>query len=338
MTGVAVVGAGIIGKRMAHAIAAHPELDLAGVGVRRPNGFVLARPDLPYFATEREAAERLRGAGVRCAGSLDELLARADLVIDCGPSCSGAGRLGTYRTAGVGAVFCGGERDPRLGPLVHPRLEPDPPGNRADARSVRLTSCNTTALARVVAAVGAAGIEELDATVVRCGTDTDKAGKGVTDGAVLSVRPSHHATDLRSLLPALRARSVAMTVAMTAGHVIRLRLRLSSPSAAAALERLRSAPWIAVLDEETIDTVKIKESIPGYWHNRYALLVQAVDVAGADLDLWLCLDNEAITVPEALEVLAVLGGAEPDKARRSTESLLAGPVRPSAASGPGAAR
>jgi glyceraldehyde-3-phosphate dehydrogenase (NAD(P)) len=307
MIRVAVVGAGIIGKRLVRALECHPELQLAGVAVRRANVFVTARSELPYFAADPDAAARLHGTGVTVRGGLSDLLASADVVIDCGPSRTGASRCATYRAAQVRAVYCGGERDADLGPLVHLAHNPRA---AAGAAGVRLASCNVTALARLAAAVGPEDISELDATIVRCATDTDKARKGITNGALLGPRPSHHADDLMTLVPGLAARSTAMTVPMTAGHVIHARLRLRPRlPAASALGRLREVPRIHVRDADApIDTAALKAGVSRQWHNRYELLVQPI--AGRDttrLDVWLSLDNEAITIPEALDVLQFVG-------------------------------
>lgn len=316
MTRVAVVGTGIIGKRLVCALVDHPYLDFVGAVVRGPTVFVAARPELAYFATDADAGVRLRAAGVTPAGLLPDLLAATDVVVDCGPSRTGADRHATYRAAGVRVVYCGGERDTRLGPLVHPEHNP---GAAVDAESVRLTSCNTTALARVVAAVGAENVGKLDATVVRCATDTDKAAKGITNGAVLSPRPSHHASDLVAVIPGLAARSVAMTVAMTAGHVIHARLRPRPGTRLSPTSRIDLRDGV-----DTISTAAMKAEVPRPSHNRYELVVQAIaDRTDRQLDLWLYLDNQAITIPEALDVLQLVGGvSDPVTARSRTDRVL----------------
>jgi glyceraldehyde-3-phosphate dehydrogenase (NAD(P)) len=316
------MGLGIIGKRMADAVNRQPDLALAGAAVRGPNGFVLARPDVACFATSADATTRLRAAGIAVHGLLHDLLAAADVVIDCGPARTGATRAATYRAAGVRALYCGGERDAGLWPLVHPALNP---AAATGNPGVRLVSCNTTALARVAAAIGVPDIAELDATVVRCATDTDKAAKGITNGAVLAARASHHAADLAAIAPGLTARSVALTVPMTAGHVIRLRVALrAGASAMDALGRMRATTRISLLPgTDPIATADVRASMPRRWHDRYELLVQRIDeqVPGR-LDLWLALDNQAITIPEGLDVLRLAGGADPDTVGTRTDQLL----------------
>jgi len=318
---VAVVGAGVVGKRVIDALAGHPALRLAGAVVRRPNPFVLARPSLPWYAYDSAAEAAMTEAGVPVRGGLAALLAEAEIVLDCGPARSGAGRAARYHRAGRTAVFCGGERDPRLGPLVHPALNADTVPGRT---GLRLASCNTTALARVVGALGAHRVAELDATVVRCATDTDKAGKGITEGAVLSPGLSHHAGDLRAIVPGLSATSAAMTAPMTSGHVIRLRIDLCGLDATAAMAALGTEPRIEVADASTAFSTAVHKSLVDEpWHRRYRVVLTPVAPVGDRLDLWLHLDNQSVTVPEALDVLQLAGGGTTaGEARRRTDHAL----------------
>src|SRR5699024_10127940 len=108
---VAVNGYGVIGKRVADAVRDMPDMDLVGVAdiatdwhVRTAAGLGIA-----VFAATQETRAAMRGAGVPVAGTLDELLARADVVVDTTPKRVAATNLEVYRSAGVKAVFQGGE-------------------------------------------------------------------------------------------------------------------------------------------------------------------------------------------------------------------------------------
>jgi glyceraldehyde-3-phosphate dehydrogenase (NAD(P)) len=327
VTTVAVLGAGIIGKRLAAALATaargeETDLRLGGVVIRNPNAFAFARPELPFYAADAQAAQRLRAAGIEPRGLAGELYAAADLVVDCGPSRTGAGRAREYQAADIRPIFCGGERDPLLGPLVHSAVNPEQAGHAA---GVRLLSCNTTALARIVAGVGPASVAALDATVLRCSTDTDKAGKGVTNGAVLSPAPSHHAEDLRAILPGLRARTIAATVAMTAGHVIHVRITPADVGADTLWERLSdTARVLATTGSAPLDTARLKQDSDRPRHDRHAVRAARIEGAGPDLlEFWLSLDNQAITLPETLDVIQLAAGSvDAGKARAMSDRLL----------------
>jgi glyceraldehyde-3-phosphate dehydrogenase (NAD(P)) len=306
---VAVLGMGVIGKRLVAALTQQPDVTLAGVAVRSASPAVTAQPAVPYFASTSSAADDLRAAGVQVRGELEDLLGLADLVVDCGPSGSGASRAERYRLAGVDAVYCGGERDPALGPLVHSAANYPVALHNG---SVRLASCNTTALARLVAAVGADSITAVRATVLRCSTDTDKAAKGITNGAVFSGAQSHHAADLATLFPGLAASSWAATVPMTSGHTVFVQLGLKG-TAAAALAGLRSAPRLRVADDPAgrVHTAALAEQAArqgARWAQRAAVVVQVCRAEGDELVCWLALDNQSITIPEALDVIRARSG------------------------------
>jgi hypothetical protein len=70
-------------------------------------------------------------------------------------------------------------------------------------------------------------------------------------------------------------------------------------------------------------TAAEKAAMPGRWHNRYRLVV--VPIAGprsGQLELWLYLDNQAITIPEALDVLQLVDGSDVAVARARTDEAL----------------
>src|SRR5205823_5933801 len=143
-----------------------------------------------------------------------------------------------------------------LGPVLHSALNRELGRGR---RSARLASCNTTAIGRVVAAVGLAHIERVHATIVRCCTDTDKAAKGVTNSAVFDARFSHHANDLREIVPDLPIASHAITVPMVSGHLILLDVELRPGTSDAVSAGLAAAPGVRLLaDDRAHDTAVIR--------------------------------------------------------------------------------
>lgn len=322
---IAVLGMGVIGKRLAGAVRRQPDMTLAGVAVRSVGVGVLAHPDLPYFVTERPALGRLRQAGIEPVGDLDALLGAADLVVDAGPAGSGTERHETYRRANVRSVFCGGEVSPQLGPLIHPGLNLRWAVGR---RSVRLTSCNTTALGRLICAAGPDQVERVEATVLRCVTDCDKAGKGITNGATFDIRPSHHGADLSSMLGGTPVRVRAAGVASTCGHVAIVQIRLRDPAAAARRigQDLRLVVLAADRRHATAD-IKARMYRTTGRGDRYQVAVQLEVDDPATLTAWISLDNEAVTIPEAIDLIRVCaGGQEPDLARASTDAALLPPV------------
>jgi len=122
---VAVNGYGTIGKRVADAVRLQPDMALVGVAKTRPNFEALGavRSGIPIYVPEgsEEAFER---AGIRVAGTVKEMLSRADVIVDATPDGVGEKNRPMYESAGVKAIFQGGE-EPEVAevPLPHGPLQ-----------------------------------------------------------------------------------------------------------------------------------------------------------------------------------------------------------------------
>ena len=84
---VAVNGYGVIGKRVADAVAMQPDMVLAGVcdvaadwrpRMAESKGYAL-------YGAGPDHVSAMRAAGLEVAGTLEDMLARADIVVDCTP-------------------------------------------------------------------------------------------------------------------------------------------------------------------------------------------------------------------------------------------------------------
>lgn len=107
---VAVNGYGVIGKRVADAVQQQEDMELVGVAdvvtdYRLKTAAVLGHN---IYAAIPEVAREMDAAGVAVTGTLDELLGRVDVVVDCTPKKVAAGNKPRYEKAGVKAVFPGG--------------------------------------------------------------------------------------------------------------------------------------------------------------------------------------------------------------------------------------
>jgi glyceraldehyde-3-phosphate dehydrogenase (NAD(P)) len=102
---VAVNGYGVIGKRVADAVRLQPDMELIGVAdvvsdYRVKAAVVLG---LPIYASLPEKVDEMKAAGIPMAGTLDDLLAQVDVVVDATPKGIGAMNLERYRAGGVKA-------------------------------------------------------------------------------------------------------------------------------------------------------------------------------------------------------------------------------------------
>lgn len=84
---VAVNGYGVIGKRIADAVAVQDDMELVGVAdvVSDWRIQVAAHKGYPIFASSPDAADKMRAAGLTVVGGLDDLLTQIDVVADATP-------------------------------------------------------------------------------------------------------------------------------------------------------------------------------------------------------------------------------------------------------------
>jgi glyceraldehyde-3-phosphate dehydrogenase (NAD(P)) len=109
---VALNGYGVIGKRVAAAVALQDDMELTGVSdvgtdwrlrVAGQKGFRL-------FGAAPEHAEAMRQAGLEVEGTLDDLLGRVDVVVDCTPKRVAARNVELYRHRERKFILQGGEK------------------------------------------------------------------------------------------------------------------------------------------------------------------------------------------------------------------------------------
>ena len=170
MIRVGINGYGTIGKRVADAVAAQPDMELVGVAKTRPNfeAETAVRKGYPLYAAVPERVDRFAEAGLDLAGEVEDLVAAADVIVDCTPSGVGAENAALYDDHDTPAIFQGGEDAGVAEVSFNARA------NFADAvgaDSARVVSCNTTGLSRILAPLEEEyGVEKARVTLVRRGS------------------------------------------------------------------------------------------------------------------------------------------------------------------------
>jgi len=193
---VAVNGYGVIGKRVADAVRVQPDMELVGVAdvvsdYRVQAGAVLG---LPIYASLPEKADEMKAAGIPIAGTLDDLLAQAAVVVDCTPKGIGAKNLERYRAVGVKAIYQGGEKHSLTGHSFVAQANYETALNR-DA--TRVVSCNTTSTVRTLTALRDARLlKKARGVLIRRATDPWESDHSGIMNTVVPERdiPSHQAT------------------------------------------------------------------------------------------------------------------------------------------------
>ena len=334
MIRVGVNGYGTIGKRVADAVNAQSDMDLVGVAKTRPNFEAERAVERGYdlYAAIEGRAHRFEDAGIELAGLVDELVAASDVVVDATPSGVGAQNRALYEEYDTPALYQGGEDADVAETSFNARA------NFADAvgaSHVRVVSCNTTGLSRLVAPLREAyGVEKVRATLVRRGGDPAQTGRGPINDILPNPvsLPSHHGPDVNTIFPDLDIDTLGLKVPATLMHVHSVNVTLTDPpSSADDVRDLLSAEsrlWLVDPDLGIDGAGKLKEYAldagrprGDVWEN--AVWSESITVEGDDLYLFQAIHQESDVVPENVDaVRAVTGSADAAESIARTNEAL----------------
>ncbi|PSQ05235.1 type II glyceraldehyde-3-phosphate dehydrogenase [Halobacteriales archaeon QS_6_71_20] len=335
MIQVGVNGYGTIGKRVADAVATQPDMKLTGVAKTRPNyeAEAAVRKGYPLYAAVPDRADRFREAGIDLAGEAEDMVMTADVVVDTTPSGIGADNLELYERYDTPAVFQGGEDGSLVDASFNARANYDA-ATAEDVDSVRVVSCNTTGLSRLLAPLREEyGVEKARITLVRRGGDPGQTSRGpINDILPDPVEiPSHHGPDVNTIFPDVDIDTLGVKVPATLMHLHSVNVTLGAePSAAAVRELLSAEPRLFLVPEETgIDgTGKLKEFAMDtgrprgdLWEN--CIWEDSVSVEGSDLYLFQSIHQESDVIPENIDaVRALLDREDRETSMATTDETL----------------
>jgi glyceraldehyde-3-phosphate dehydrogenase (NAD(P)) len=322
---VGIIGYGTIGKRVADAVARQPDMQVAGIADIRPNFEVRIAESkgYPVYIAGTAAAEDFRAEKLEVIGRVDDLIRASEIVVDCSPEGVGRENAKLYQTAGVPAIFQGGE-EADVAEVSFSAL-----ANFDAARGkkrVRVVSCNTTGLSRAVAVLlPAFGVVDWEATLVRRAADPAEISKGPIDGILPSFKiPSHHGPDVRTIFPHLSITTTALIVSTTLMHVHVNHVRMSNPpdSNRAVIDRFRGSPRFHLFEEwEHVNGTPVvmeyarDRSLSGradmmenvLWEN-------GIHLKGEDLYFFQGIHQESIVIPETVDAIRAMLGLSPTAA------------------------
>lgn len=319
---VAVNGFGVIGKRVAEAVALQEDMQLAGVSDVGTDWRlrVVTLKGFHLFGATPERAEAMHRAGLEIAGSLDDLLGRVDVVVDCTPKRVAARNVELYRHYGLKFILQGGEKHEVTG---HSFVAEASYAGAIGRESTRVVSCNTTAIVRTLTALKRAGLlKKARGTLLRRATDPwESHAGGIMNTLVPEAEiPSHQGPDAQSVDPEFDVVTMAVKVPETLAHLhywaVQLRRAASKEE---VLDAFRASSRIALIrigdGLSAINTVKELMGDLGRPHdNLYevALWADMAKVQGDELFYAYMVDNQAIVIPETIDAIRALSGREPD--------------------------
>ncbi len=331
---VGVNGYGVIGKRVADAVSLQRDMELVGISdvASDYRVQVAVKRGYPIYASIEQAAPEMRKAGIKVVGTLDDLLKKVDVIVDATPKGIGAKNKALYEGAGVKATFQGGEKHE----LVQASFVAQCNYKRALGKDfVRIVSCNTTGLCRVLGAVKQAhGIKRARAVLFRRATDPWESHKsGIINTAVPETHvPSHQGPDAQTVIPDLNIVTLAAKGPYNLSHLHFAMVELPKRvKAEAVIKTLRRTPRILLIraSDGLLGLNSVIELMRDLGRPRadmweVALWEDITSVEGNELYLVYQVHNEAIVIPENIDAIRAMTELERDPMRsiRKTNEAL----------------
>lgn len=334
---VAINGYGVIGKRAAHAVTLQDDMTLTGVidVVSDWRMQPAVQLGMRLFAATASAADAMRNAGLPVDGTLEDVLAQVDVIVDCTPKKIAAGNVEKYRQRNVKYIVQGGEQHSVTG---HSFVAESNYASALGRNATRVVSCNTTSIVRTLSALRRAGLlAKARGTLLRRATDPWESHlNGIINTVVPeAVIPSHQGPDAKTVDPTLDVVTMAVSVPETIGHLHYWSVQLTRAAAKEeVLAAFRTSSRIALIRMDNglaaINSVKELTLDLGRPHGdlyEVALWEDMLAVQGEELFYAYMVDNQAIVIPETIDAIRALTNTETDGAAsiaRTNASLGAG--------------
>ncbi|MCD6279008.1 MAG: type II glyceraldehyde-3-phosphate dehydrogenase [Desulfurococcales archaeon] len=329
---VLINGYGVIGKRVADAVAKQDDMVLVGVSDVVGDWRVRMAVAKGYriYASIPDRADVMRKSGIPVEGSLEELLrnGEVDVVVDATPAKIGAKNKQLYEKYEVRAVFQGGEKHEVAGTSFVAQR------NYAQAlgkQFVRVVSCNTTAICRVVGGIHEKlGVRKARVVIVRRAVDVwESSHTGIMNTVVPSLHvPSHHGPDAKTVIPDLDIVTMAVKASHNLFHLHTAMLELRNKACREDIIKvLEEEPRVVFVSGE--DGVEGLNSIfelardigrPRGDLYEIPVWIDSISVGGEGREVYLmwATPNESNVIPENIDAVRAVKELEKD-ARRSIE-------------------
>lgn len=333
MISIGVNGYGTIGKRVADAVAAQPDMRVSGVAKTRPNHEAVNADDRGFalYTTDDDRVARFEEAGLPAAGLVEDLVENSDIIVDATPGGVGETYLPLYREHDTPAIFQGKEADDLVDASFNARSNFV---DAIDANYVRVVSCNTTGLSRAIAPLAEQfDIEKVRGTLVRRGGDPAQENRGPIDDILPSPKqlPSHHGPDVQTVLPHIDINTLAMTVPATHMHVHAVNVTVETPPTVSDIrEVFAQENRIALIPgsfeiEGTGGMIEYARDLGrprnDLWES--CLWERSISVDGHDLYFFQAIHQESNVIPENIDAIrAMSGSTDPQESMQRTDEYL----------------
>ncbi len=317
---VAVVGYGVIGRRLVDAVVLQDDMEIVGIAdvvvdyrLRRAQsrGFAI------YAGLDEKRGE-MREAGIDVRGTLDDLLKVAEVVVDCTPKGVDAKNKPRYENANVKFIFQGGAKHELTG---HSFVASANYVSAIGRSSTRVVSCNTTATVRTLTALRDAGLlRKARGVLIRRASDPWESHlNGIINTMVPETRiPSHQGPDAKTVAPDLDVITMAVLAPQNVGHLHYWTVELARAAAReevleafsrnSRIAFIRVSEGITALNVTADLMLELERPRGAMWE--VALWEDILTVEGQEAFYAYQVDNQAIVIPENVDAIRALAGRE----------------------------
>jgi glyceraldehyde-3-phosphate dehydrogenase (NAD(P)) len=320
MKNIAVIGYGVIGKRVADAINLQEDMKLTGVCDIISDWRIQNAKNKGYsiFAASKEAKEQMLMKDIRVNGLLPDLLKKVDLAVDCTPKNIAAKNIEIYKELGIKFIVQGGEKHETTGHSFNAETNYE---SALNISATRIVSCNTTSILRTLEALKKADLlSYARGTLLRRATDPWESHLGGIMNTLVPEKeiPSHQGPDAQTVDPDLDVVTSAVKVPETLGHLHYWNVKLKRiTTKKEVLQAFRSFYRIKLINysDGLVSSNTIKEmylDMGRPWGDMYevALWEDMLKVQGDELFYAYMVDNQAIVIPETIDAIRALTGIE----------------------------
>lgn len=340
MIRVGIVGYGTIGKRITDAIALQDDMRVIGVFKMTPDyeAKVAALKGYPIYTTP-DRVDKFRKLGIEPAGIVEDLIKTADIIVDASPEDVGRENKEKYYTKfSKPAIFQGGEEADVAEASFNALANYEEAVGR---KYVRVVSCNTTGITRVLTSLllHSIGIKKARIFIARRGADPKEHKKGPINDVVPNPAtvPSHHGPDVQTVLKNIDIITMAVAVPVTIMHMHMAYIELDSTYTKDMVENaLATTPRIYLADvaagfQSLAQIVELARDLgrPRADFPEVAVFRDSVTVRGNELYLMYGVHQESIVVPENMDAIRAMFNLMPkwrsiEKTDRSLKLLTEG--------------
>ena len=331
---VGINGYGVIGKRVADAVALQDDMELVGISDVTYDYRIRVAIERGYavYASAPDKRQLMEEAGIPVRGTLADLLRQVDIVVDCTPKGVGAKYKDAYERAGVKAIWQGGEKHELAGHSFTAQVNYS---TALDRQFTRVVSCNTTALTRVMHALHRNGwVKRARAVLMRRATDPWESHRdGMINTAVPETKvPSHQGPDAQTVIPDLDITTMAGAGPYNLSHLHFAMVETTRPVSVDELRQcLFDEPRIAFVRAgdglvALNSVIELMRDLGRVRHDMWEVAVweDALASDGRELYLVFQVDNESIVIPENIDAIRALTGIVRDgrESIRKTDASL----------------